>query len=781
MSARRFPASVTGSVVALLLCAAASAQPLDSTLTIYVSDPSGAPVRGARVSAAPRDARLVITRETDNAGEARFEKLRPGAYVIEIDASGFANAARPVAIRAGASRVPMSLVLSRVTEHILVTSTGHLQTTAEVSKAVTVVDAGEIAARNEFSAADALRIVPGLSVQQLGSPGSFTSVKLRGLREQDTSFLIDGVRFRDAASPQGDATAFISDLHVVNLDRIEVLRGSASSLYGSHAIGGAVNLITAQGSGRPAGEATVEAGSLGFTRTTAHTGGGVLGDFVTFSVGAGHTRTLRGIDRDDDARNTSVQGRSDFRIGTSARATVRVYASDAEASINESPAAIGPLPLRGFVQATPASFIPAANDPDNVRASDFLSTLLLLEHRPSQAFGYTASLHRLTTDRVFKDGPLGTSAFEPIVPTLSQFTGTIDTIGIHADREWNPRQTTRLSYEFERERYASTALPVNRALAWNAEITQDSHAFAFHHELRLEALQVAGSLRAQRFGVEKVELTPAERAPFAAEAFATPPPALTVDLAATRIVPRTGTKLRAHAGNAYRAPAMFERAGVSFGSRGYSVFGDPALEPERSISVDAGVDQTLARGRVLISATWFHTQLTRAITFQSLDRSIDLFGRASGYRSADGRTASGVEMSARLHPHRTTQVSVAYTVVDAPPPAGGRDGLPRATGVSAHQLSMLITQRASAFDLSLEFEAAGDHFVTLFDPLSFGSRAYRFAGLAKTDVAASYRLPFGRRGTRLFGVVENVFDRKYAVQGFNAAGRVARGGLGVTW
>ena len=143
---------------------------------------------------------------------------------------------------------------------------GHLQTAAEVSKAVTVIDGDEIAARNEFSVADALRTVPGATVQQLGGPGSFTSIKLRGLREEDTSILIDGVRFRDAASPQGDATAFVGELYIANLDRIEVLRGSGSSLYGSHAIGGAVNLITASGSGRPSADISAEAGGLGFSR-----------------------------------------------------------------------------------------------------------------------------------------------------------------------------------------------------------------------------------------------------------------------------------------------------------------------------------------------------------------------------------------------------------------------------------------------------------------------------------------------------------------------------------
>jgi len=781
MSARRLSDVLWSSILALLVSLPASAQSPQHALTIHVTDPAGAPVAGARVAATLRDDRLLVIRVSDTAGNARFETLSPGTYVVDVDAPGFASAARTIAVRADAPRITISLNLAAVIEHIVVTGAGHLQMASEVSKAVTVVDAGEIAARNEFSVADALRTVPGAAVQQLGGPGSFTSVKLRGLREQDTAFLIDGVRFRDAAAPQGDATAFVGELFIANLDRIEVLRGSGSSLYGSHAIGGAVNLITASGSGRPTADVSAEAGALGFSRVTAHTAGGALGARATFSLGAGHTRTLRGIDGDDDARNTSVQGRGSVRLGASARATVRLYGSDALSSINESPSAVGPLPATGFVEAGPATFVPSANDPDNVRASHFVSTLVLFEQRPSSAFGYTVSFHRLGTDRMFRDGPLGVSAFEPVTQTSSRFKATVDTLDARADREWSTRQATRVAYEFERERYVSESLPVNRALAWNADIIQDSHAASVRHEVRFDALQVAGSLRAQRFALKDVTLVPAERAPFAAASFASPPSALTADISATRLFTRTGTKLRAHAGNAYRAPAMFERAGVSFGSRGYNVFGDPGIEPERSISVDAGVDQTLSRGRALVSATWFHTRLTHVISFQSLDRATDPFDRSSGYRRADGRTARGVELSTRLQPYRALQVSVAYTFVDAPPPAGSGDGLPRASAISAHQLSALVRHVLGPLHLSFELQAAGDHYVTLFDPVSFGSRAYRFAGVTKGDVAGSYRIASRRAGIRLFATVENVFNRGYFVQGFRTADRTGRGGLAVAF
>src|SRR4029077_13955626 len=118
------------------------------------------------------------------------------------------------------------------------------QTVDEVSKAISVVEKQDIDDRDESAIAESLRTVPGLRVQQLGGPGSFTSIMTRGLRNEDTAVLIDGLRFRDAAATQGDASGFLEDLIVTDVSRVEVLRGSGSSLYGSNAIGGATNQLT---------------------------------------------------------------------------------------------------------------------------------------------------------------------------------------------------------------------------------------------------------------------------------------------------------------------------------------------------------------------------------------------------------------------------------------------------------------------------------------------------------------------------------------------------------
>src|SRR4030095_106353 len=157
----------------------------------------------------------------------RFEHLYPGDYVLEVSQIGFSNATHTVQIEKGTpASLDIVLEVGGLNETVMVTSSGTPQTVDEVSKAVSVVGAQEIDQRREISIAEALRTVPGLRAQQYRSPGAFTRIQSRGLRDTDTAILIDGLRLRDASTTQGDATSFIEELFVVNPDRIEILRGS---------------------------------------------------------------------------------------------------------------------------------------------------------------------------------------------------------------------------------------------------------------------------------------------------------------------------------------------------------------------------------------------------------------------------------------------------------------------------------------------------------------------------------------------------------------------------
>lgn len=115
--------------------------------------------------------------------------------------------------------------------------------------AATVVTRKEMAERQLNTVADVLRAQAGVDVNQTGQPGGNTSVFLRGANGSHTLVLIDGVR----VNRPFDNTFNFADLLTDNVERIEILRGPQSTIYGSEALGGVINIVTKQGGGnRPA-------------------------------------------------------------------------------------------------------------------------------------------------------------------------------------------------------------------------------------------------------------------------------------------------------------------------------------------------------------------------------------------------------------------------------------------------------------------------------------------------------------------------------------------------
>jgi vitamin B12 transporter len=147
-------------------------------------------------------------------------------------------------------------------EPIVVTAT-RLDTALDQSPAsVTLIDAHEFEEKQIERVSDALRETPGLSVVQTGAPGQLTSVFTRGLRSEHTQVLLDGIPIN-----QGLQGAFdFADLTIDDIDRIEVVRGPQSTLYGPRALAGAIQLFTKIGDGVPRFSFSAEAGSYGTFR-----------------------------------------------------------------------------------------------------------------------------------------------------------------------------------------------------------------------------------------------------------------------------------------------------------------------------------------------------------------------------------------------------------------------------------------------------------------------------------------------------------------------------------
>src|SRR3984957_6700988 len=171
----------------------------------------------------------------------------------------------------GAARADASSEADDSLQQLVVTATRIPTPEIQVASSITVVTAGAIAARQIQTAPDLLKEIPGLNLVQTGGPGRQTSVFMRGTNSNHTKVLIDGI---DVSDPSNATASFdFGQLLTQDFERVEVLRGPQSGLYGSDAVGGVINVITKSGNGPAKFIAAIEAGSFDSFNQTAGVSG----------------------------------------------------------------------------------------------------------------------------------------------------------------------------------------------------------------------------------------------------------------------------------------------------------------------------------------------------------------------------------------------------------------------------------------------------------------------------------------------------------------------------
>jgi len=746
-----------------------------------VKDPQGRRVVSAAVSLFSRTSSVSVATTSDTQGAYRFEGVAAGDYLLRAEAPGFAVFLEDrLRVEASVAR-DIALEVAGVREQVVVTAAGTSQSADEVSKSVTVIDRTEAEERDVFALSNVVDLAPAVRVQTLGGPGQESAIHIRGMRDIDTAVVVDGMRLRDAAILHGDATGLIEDLLFVNAGRVEVLNGAGSSLYGTSAIGGVVNIVTDEGGGRTRGSVLTEGGSLGTMRGRAQVAGGALHDRLQYSVGLAYVNVLEGVDGDDPFRDTSAQGSLSYRLSNTMLLRARLFGGDAFAKNNSSPLQTGVLPVTGVVNAVPfVTFLPGADDPDSTRAGRFLNGALTLEGQPLAKLNYSLSYQTLVSSRRYGDGPAGTG-FQPFGNQRSVYDGRIQTVNAQLHYQPSAAHLITGGYEFENENYAfDFAETSDPGAASGVNATQKSNALFVQDQTRWFGgrLLVTGGFRAQYFTLDRPALLPLASAPYQGVAINSPPAAYTGDGSVAYFVRRTNTKVRGHVGRGYRAPSLYERFGSGFDSTfGYTTYGDPRLAPEHSITFDAGIDQTFAKGRVRASATYFYTTLQQVIAFATLTGS-DPFGRFFGYYNSQGGISRGVETKVAMVPVAALNFSASYTFVNAverAPVAGAW----RTLAIPRHQFSAALTWRAGKRILfTFDTLDAGNYLGPMFSDVTFSSRAYSFDGVRRVNAGASYRLPLGEfRALRFFVRGENLVDQEYFENGFRTPGRTANGGI----
>ncbi len=792
-----------GFLVALALVIAVPHAAFADSLSGRIRDPQGAVVAGAELRLFDRAGGQLREAVSGDDGSYAFTDIPAGEYLIEARGSGGSLSGAAVVNVAGAGAHDLTLGVSGITAEVVVTASSTPLRVQEVAKTLDAIDADDIALRNEMSVAEAVRILPGIRVQSLGGPGSLTTITTRGMRSYDTAVLIDGLRFRDAASPQGDATGFLEHLATVDTERIEVLRGSGSSLYGSSAMAGVVNVTSRSGGGPARGDVLLEGGGLGLFRALPSISGGLAGDRLTYSGAVSFLDVANGVRGANPYRSVSPQGMLRYQFSPTLSATGRVWYADNRTRTRNSPdfpagvlanfPAAGVVPavalsadqLDRFEQGLPiaagaATYVPGANDPDAVLRSSFLNGSAVVRHTVAPGATYRIGYQAVSTRREHANGPRGVG-FQPFDANSSFYDGRTDVVQARLDSALGASSFFSAGYEFEREQFFTAAT------GNIATVTIDSYSHALYAHDRIELLdgrlQLSFGGRVQTFDLPDPTFVGGSH-PYAGARFDVPA-AVTGDATLAYFVPGSETKLRLHAGNSYRAPSPFERFGGTFSSffSAFSFYGDPRLEPERAVALDGGVDQWLFDSRLQVSATAFHTELQNTITFDfaNFPAAADPFGRFFGYRNAGGGRARGVELSAQAAPSLSTNLRAAYTYTDSvsDTPTIGADffGIP---GLSKHVFTLSATQWiARRASVTFDLFAASDYPLSPFGALG---RRLIFGGPVKGDLVVRYEL-LARPGLGLdiYAKVENLFDHTYYEDGFVTPGRWAVGGVRIRY
>lgn len=596
-------------------------------------------------------------------------------------------------------------------DEVVVTANRAQRPADEVGQSVSVLDAATIETRQSTTVVDLLRTLPGVSFTRAGGPGTAASVNIRGADPQQTVLLIDGIKVDDPAAPSGGYD--FGNLLVGTIERIEVVRGSQSVIWGRQAIGGVVNVVTKTPTERPEVTARAEYG----WRDSAQVVANASGSFgpVAASIGGNYLTTdgvsafARGSER-DGYRNYGGAGK------------LVVTASDALSFDLRARYSDGRVDLDGF----PAPAFSFADTPEFSTTRELVgyagSNLALFGGKLKNRLGYAYT----RIDRTNFSSPVTEiETFDSRGTNQRvEYQGTLD-LGVlggvfGAERELSKLRTDSFGTQSAAQAeitsfYGEATLRPVRGIAVSAGVRRDDH---------------------DRFG--------------GATTFA----------ANGSVSPNGGaTRLRASYGEGFGVPSLFQL---------FSDFGNRALRPERSKSWDAGVVQRFLGGAAEVGATYFHRDTEDQIDF------VSCFGVTGGicvgrpfgtYDNVRATRAQGVEASLTLRPTEAFTVSANYTYLDARNRITGRELARR-----PRETANLVAEYRWAFGL-----AAGATVSHVGDSFENASNTRRLNGFVLVDLRAS--LPVTDRIELYGRVENLFDERYQTVADYGTAGRAAYGGV----
>lgn len=601
-------------------------------------------------------------------------------------------------------------------QKVIVTATRIDTPQSQVGSSTTVIESQQIENRQDQDLADVLQHVPGVHVRRTGGLGSQATVFIRGAESDHTLLLLDGIKLHDIVAPGGIPT--FDHITTTGLDRVEVLRGPQSTLYGTEAIGGVVSATTKRGSGDLTGSYSVETGSYETTTQKLHVGGG--NDLFNYSISA--------VRIDADLYSSAADnGESDPYRNTSFHSL------------------FGITPCDEFALDLVFHYIKADVEFDNNGAfDDYDQTeyeqyafkiepqFFLFDGMLESKVGITLNKTSRLTEGV--NFTVANSGFDyTFLPNgFDGRTWEVDWQNTLYIGETNTL-VFGITYADEEGTYSDPGV---------VDQTYSTHSYNLYVQDQLhitDTLTVGGGLRYidhDQFGDD-----------------------VTYQGWVAYELP-TRTILRASVGTGYKAPSIADFFDAN------SFVNNPNLKPEESIGWDIGLEQPLLDDKITVGATFFQNTIDNMIFYDNTAFIVTNIGKA--------RT-QGVESFIQFKPADDLIATLNYTYTDSEviEPQG-------TFGPQQGQRLWRRPLHSYSFDLTKQFlDNKAQVTLTLLGATERDDSGGKADSYVVVNLAGSYKI---RENIEVFGRVENIFNQQYQdLYGYNTADASAYAGVKISF
>jgi len=582
---------------------------------------------------------------------------------------------------------------------------------AEVGSSVTVITGEQMQERQIRVVADALRDVPGVSVSRTGPRGLFTQVRIRGNEGNHTKVFIDGVEAND---PSGDVEFDFANLLAADIDRVEIIRGPQSAIWGSDAIGGVINVITKKGKSGMQANGYLEAGSF---NTYA-------GNAAIRGAGKNYRYSASGSFLKTDGVNMSRFGSENdgYENGTLNVSGGVDPMANLELSINGTY-------IANKVQSDPQDFTfgsPTEGliiDGDQEREGEQFygraqAKLKSFGGQWQHIFGgnYTDTDFENTVDKTFSSTNAGTKSRLDYQSNLFLSTPKV------ADAQHT--LTFFAEYSHETFKNESAAFP-----AANQDQAQNNTGVAGEYLVGLwQRVFLTGSLRYD--DNDRFKNTTTYRG------------------TAAYIHPQTDSRLHASIGTGVKNPGFFDLFGFFPGS----FIGNPNLSPEESWGWDLGYEQKFYRERLVMDLTYFRSVLSDEIVTVFLPGGPPFLTTVANQTGDSNR--QGIEFSAKAVLAEDLSMTAAYTWTDATDP-DGRLEVRRPEQLASLAINYLLPSKRGNVNLNIQYNGPMQD-----NEFSFATPNDRvdLPSFTLVTLAGAYSVD---KSVQLFARIENLLNQDY--------------------